>query len=338
VDVPKCDVVAADLTEPPKVDLHNHAEAYARLEQLNAHRLGLTARDWGAAVLRLMDQVPPGVSRLLSLDAGLDVESLAELDRDPAFFRARLFSVLSDSAAAGAVFLEVRVGGETVFHPRLMEHFRAAERNVQERFPAFMAEMVVSWNQRGDAEHLEAARRAALLLADDGLAGVDFHPYPSETEANFEDTFRWAREARSAGLGVTCHAGEFSRANIRAALRIPGLTRIGHAVHATALSGVREEMADRGITIEACLTSNVVLGAVPSFEAHPLRQFMNAEVPVVLCSDDPVRLHTTIGREYDAASRLGCSNEELTRFTRNGVAAAFTTQKRREQLKALVEA
>ena len=128
------------------------------------------------------------------------------------------------------------------------------------------------------------------------------------------------------------HAGEFSTANIRSALRVPGVTRLGHAVHAAFDTALLDEMGEAGVTVECCLTSNVVLGAVPSPEDHPLRTFIDAGIPVTLSSDDPVSLNTTIGKEYELAAGLGFDTPALLSLTRNGIASSFTSPERKTSL------
>ncbi len=219
-----------------------------------------------------------------------------------------------------------------------MPLFREAEAAVRRRHPEFAAQAVVSWNQRAEPERLDLRLRETLRLAGEGLAGVDFHPYPYETEADFTRIYGWAERAATAGLGITCHAGEFGPANVAKALRIPGLTRIGHGVYAFEVQGAVEEIARRGITVEVSLTCNVVLGAVPSFEEHPVRRLVAAGVLVVICTDNPARVCTTIGREYALAHVLGFSTEDLLRFTGNGIEAAFTSTERKHALRALAEA
>ena len=135
-----------------------------------------------------------------------------------------------------------------------------------------------------------------------------------------------------AGLGITAHAGEFSKANIEAALKLPGITRMGHGVHAASNPGLTDKLIEAGVTLEGCLTSNVVLGAVPSLEEHPIRRLMEAGIPVTLASDDPVRLNTSIGREYEIAMSLGFGTDQLMEMSANAVRASFTRPSRKESL------
>ena len=138
--------------------------------------------------------------------------------------------------------------------------------------------------------------------------------------------------AAGAGLGITVHAGEFSPANLAAALGVPGLSRLGHAVYAASDPRLLEQLAASGATVECSLTCNVILGAAPSYEAHPIRRFVESGIPVTLNTDLPVHACTTIGREYAIAAALGFSPAELLGFTRNAVRASFTSAERRAAL------
>ena len=141
-----------------------------------------------------------------------------------------------------------------------------------------------------------------------------------------------AERAADAGLGITVHAGEFSPANLTAALQVPGLCRLGHAVYAVAETRLLEQLVERNVTVECSLSCNVVLGAVPSYEKHPIRQFVTSGVAVTLNTDNPVRIWTTIGREYAIAAALGFSPSDLLKFTRNAIQASFTSTERRRTL------
>ncbi len=93
-----------------------------------------------------------------------------------------------------------------------------------------------------------------------------------------------------------------------------------------------DRIAERGVTIECPLSCNVILGAVESYEAHPIRRFVKRGIPVTICTDDPLKAGTTIGREYAIASELGFSGAELLACTQAAVAASFCDDETRGRL------
>jgi adenosine deaminase len=130
--------------------------------------------------------------------------------------------------------------------------------------------------------------------------------------------------ARASGLGCTVHAGEHAGADsVREALTLP-VTRISHGVRAIEDPALVQEIADRGIVLEACPTSNVATQVFPSYEEHPLRRLYEAGVKVTLGSDDPPYFGASIGGEYAVArERLGFGEGELERITRIAIEASF---------------
>ncbi|MCA1722891.1 MAG: hypothetical protein LC748_01285 [Thermomicrobia bacterium] len=254
----------------------------------------------------------------------------------PENFIARVADALEEAAADGAILVEVRFGGTTILRPDFMPLFREAERRVRVRYPRLHAEAIIVFVQAWTPEQLERCLETCIRAAREGLAGADFISAPYDTEADWAATYRLAERAAAAGLGITVHAGEFSTANLAAALRVPGVTRLGHAVYAARDPRLLDAIARRGITVECALTSNVMLGATASYEEHPIRQFIVHGIPVTLNTDDPVRVGTTIGREYAIAAALGFASAELVALTRNAVRASFTTAERRTALLARV--
>ncbi len=331
--------LVASSTDPtiaalPKADLHIHAEADARLDRLIARRQGQQPYDWCDWAGRLRRETPPGMPRLVRMGNArrLDREITEALDAEPENFVARVVDLLEEGAAEGAVLVEVRFGRATVFRPDFMRLFRAAEQHVREQYPRLRAEAIVSGVMPTGSAQDEQLLRACENAAADGLAGIDLLPDPYDAEADWRPVYRWAERAASMGLGITAHAGEFSRVNLAAAMRVPGLSRLGHAVAAAADRRLLEELARMGLTLECPLTCNVILGAVDSYGAHPIRRFVECGIPVALCTDDPVRVCTTIGREYAAAAAIGFPQAELFGFTRNAVRASFASAARRREL------
>src|SRR5262249_56220517 len=57
------------------------------------------------------------------------------------------------------------------------------------------------------------------------------------------------------------------------------------------------ELAEAGVTLDVCPTSNVLLSATPSLQTHPIRVLQEAGVAVTVSSDDPLPFETTITTE-----------------------------------------
>ncbi len=76
-------------------------------------------------------------------------------------------------------------------------------------------------------------------------------PYDATDDPELWRTaYRWAERAASAGLGVTVHVGVFATTSIAAALRTPGLRRIGHGTHVADDPHLLDDLARSGVTLE----------------------------------------------------------------------------------------
>lgn len=306
----------------PKADIHLHQEWSPRLDRVLARRSGRLPYDWRRWARDLMAETPPGMPRLNLLAKVFPAS--AEDDADPENFAARIEDLLEEGAADGALLVEMRFGGRTALqHPNFMEHFHEAERRVRRRHPAMRAVAIYTLLLHNEPTSLEQVTMACLKAAERGLSGVDLLYVPYADEADWLPIYRLAGRLAEAGLGITAHAGEFSTANIVAALRTPGLTRLGHAVYAASDPDLLDAVAASGVTVECSLSCNVVLGAVASYAGHPIRHLMARRIPVALCTDNPVQLSTSIGREYALAHALGLSMDELLVCTANAIRASF---------------
>jgi adenosine deaminase len=172
---------------------------------------------------------------------------------------------------------------------------------------------------------VEAAEAIARRTAEDrheyvvgfNLAGDEAGYPPAQFARAYEIAAR-------AGLGCTVHAGEHAgAASVREALTLP-IARMSHGVRAIEDPAVVEELAERGVVLEACPTSNLATGVFPGYENHPLRALYEAGVKVTLGSDDPPYFGASIGGEYAVArERLGFGEGELKTITRTAIEASF---------------
>jgi adenosine deaminase len=323
--------VPGSLASLPKADLHVHQEATRYLDLILAEREGREPYDWSAWRRRLADELPPGKERLQRIGS---VQPVAlEHDADDELFVARFAALMRDHAAAGACYVEIRCGGEVVTRDGFMSMFRQAEQQVRADYPRLRAEALAILIHTGqDPERADAFADGCIRAAGEGLAGIDFLYAPYDTEADWAPMYRLAERFTEAGLGITAHAGEVSTANIAAAARMPGLTRIGHGIHAAADPELLRLLVDKGVTLECALTCNDYFGVLPELEEHPLLRLVEAGVAITLATDNPVQLSTTIEQEYAVAAGLGMSIEQLAGFTRNAIRAAFTSDKRKSAM------
>jgi adenosine deaminase len=131
--------------------------------------------------------------------------------------------------------------------------------------------------------------------------------------------------ARAAGLHSVPHAGESTGPDtIWDALTHLGAERIGHGIAAATDPELMRHLAEHGIPLEVCPTSNVCTRSVPSLAEHPLPTLVAAGVPVTINSDDPPMFSTTLNNEYAvAATLLGLDTAGVADLARAAVHASF---------------
>jgi aminodeoxyfutalosine deaminase len=149
----------------------------------------------------------------------------------------------------------------------------------------------------------EETLRIALEQRADGLISFGLGgPEAGVPRPQFKPYFD---KARAAGLHSVPHAGETTGPEtIWDAVRDLGAERIGHGIAAARDPRLLAHLADNGITLEVCPTSNVRTRAVASLDEHPLPALVAAGVPVTVNSDDPPMFGTSLEEEYAVAARL----------------------------------
>jgi adenosine deaminase len=160
-----------------------------------------------------------------------------------------------------------------------------------------------------------------------GLGGTELG-HPPEW---FADAYAVAREA---GLHSVPHAGEIvGPESVWNAIQWLGAERIGHGVHSVEDPALVDYLREHQIPLEICPTSNLCLGAYPSYEEHPIRRLWEAGVCVTVNSDDPPMFDTDLVREYQVlADHLGFSAAELERLSLNALLASFLPLERKMAL------
>ena len=166
-----------------------------------------------------------------------------------------------------------------------------------------------------------ALAREAGKFAGRGVVGFDLAGdeirYPAAPQ-------RPAFEAaRAAGLRLTCHAGEAGEpSNVEEALNL-GVERVAHGVIGARDPRIVERIRSEGVVLDLCPTANWKCKAVPGLAEHPLPALIRAGVRCTISTDSRTVADTTLSREFELASEMGLSDEELKRCNETAYEARF---------------
>ncbi|GAA2081790.1 adenosine deaminase [Actinomadura alba] len=292
-----------DLKALPKAHVHLHLDGAMRRETLAdlAEAAGITAvlpRGYGSFAA-FMETITTAAR---CLRTAADAERLVD-------------EVVEDAGRAGAVWVEPSMwpglfGGRLGSDAEAVDIVLAAGREAVRHHGVGFGLIVAANRDRGPADALAVARLAASRAAD-GVVGFGLDG--DETAAPgawFAEAFA---VARAAGLRVVPHAGELAGPeSVREALDVLGADRIMHGVGAVREPALVDRLAETGTPLDVCLTSNVMLGVVPSIDRHPLPVLLAAGVSCSVNADDPLLFDTDLLAEYETArSELGLIDEQL---------------------------
>ena len=178
---------------------------------------------------------------------------------------------------------------------------------------------------------LDAARGCDDVIAV-SLGGIEAGYPPAPFTAVFA-------EARRRGLRSIPHAGEDAGPeSVRGAIDALNADRIEHGVRVVEDPSLMRELAERGIPLDVCPTSNVRLAVVDSYEAHPLEALWDAGIHVTINTDDPGFFSCDLVGEYAIAGRLlGLDRAGYARLARNSVDASFAPDALKARLRAEID-
>jgi adenosine deaminase len=188
---------------------------------------------------------------------------------------------------------------------------------------------------------IELARAAVQARDEHGLpvVGLDLAGeeagYPA---APHRDAFRYAHEHF---MKKTVHAGEaFGPESIFQAITLLHADRIGHGTYLLDANAVTDPsipdpeayvdrlgqyIADRRITLEVCLTSNLQTNPkMTDLSEHPLRKMRDKRLSTTICTDNRTVSNTTVTRELGiAVEQLGMNRKDLKSIIVYGFKRSF---------------
>ena len=321
----------------PKAELHCHLDGSVRPQTLLdlAKETGVAMPRSDAASLR--DFMTVRDARNLEDYLARFTVTLSVMQRADALERIA-FELAEDASRDGVLYLETRFAPVLNIREGLQPQdvvaavIRGLER-AEDRY-GIVGRVIVTALRDLDPKVSLATAELAVAFRDNGVVGFDLAGsevgHPASLHA---DAFAYAR-ARD--LACTCHAGEGDGAqSVREAVQSCCAHRVGHGTRLFEDPSLMAYVADRGIPIEICLTSNVQTRAAASYATHPLRRYFDEGIKVTLNTDNRLMSATTLTDEYaHAATDLGFTFPELARLALNGFENAFLPLGQRSRLVA----
>ena len=311
-------MISPSSSKRPKAELHIHMEGSISLDTANAiaSRKGYPPLPNSFYDVRDVDdftRVFMSLARLMT-----DEEDFFDIARD---FTAR-------QAGDGIVLTETFI--QPSFHTRrgvpAEELFRGVEEGLKEGEQQYGAQVHVIcsvsrvFGPDAAFETLDlVGKYAGERVIGIDLAGVKESP---RDPALYAPVFE---AARVMGLRTVAHSGEFSSPDVlRQTVDLIKPERIGHGIAAWQDKELMALLADLGIPLEICPTSNITLGAVPSLEEHPVRRLYDMGVPIVINTDDPALFNTTLSDELELLrTQYGFSDTEIEGLIEAGFRHSF---------------
>ena len=152
----------------------------------------------------------------------------------------------------------------------------------------------------------------AIAYRHRGVVGVDMAG-PANPDFHYRDYAPLYKRARKAGLGVTIHAGEDEGwQSVEEVVDHLEPDRIGHGIHAAENPAVCKKLAERGILLEICPSSNLHTQVVrgPDQLGQYIATFRKHKVRFSFNTDGPEMLQTNLRDELRLAVRSGWVDQD----------------------------
>ncbi|PZG20382.1 adenosine deaminase [Spongiactinospora gelatinilytica] len=307
-----------DVAALPKAHLHVHLESTVRWDTL-----AQIAAANGMPVPERGDGPPVFAGFRPFADRNALVRQCL---RTPADFRRVAREFCADEAASGTRYAEVTFTAAS--HGERLGDLRMPLLAVLEGLAEGREEygvecrVILDHSRRRSVERAWRTLELAVAHAADGVVGIGMAGDESYPLTPFADVFAAAKDA---GLRISHHAGEMNGAgSVREAIEAGRADRLGHGIRVLDDPDLVAEVRERGIALEVCPSSNVALGLVPSWPAHPLPRLRDAGLTVTINTDTPVIIGVTLAEEYARVrDGFGYGDDVLAELARASVTASF---------------
>ena len=195
---------------------------------------------------------------------------------------------------------------------------------------ALIADLVRDYGPKSEMLVLDQLKEVRDLgVVGIGIGGSE-HEYPP---GPFKPLYV---EARRIGFHTNANAGEAAGPDsMWIAILDLQAERIGHGVRAREDPRLVQFLADHAIPLEMCPVSNIRTKAVRCLAEHPIRQYVQAGVPVTVNTDDPKMFQTSLAEEYRLLEQeCGFTKAEICRLILTAIEASWLPEDRKKKLKS----
>jgi len=286
------------------VHLGSSVDPAVMWEIAHAQGIKLPTKDYW----RFVDLITANAAKVRSFDDYLEMFRWTELiQSSPTAIERSVYQTIAGAYRKNNItLLELRFnpmkrnrGGEQDLDHIMMAAIRGIDRASLE-YPVRTG-IIVCLDRTFDRRLNEILVDKALRFQGRGVVGIDIAG-PRRREFHYAECAELYKRAKTAGLGLTVHAGEDEGyQSVREAVKYLDPDRIGHGVRATEDEETMEMLKERGITLEVCPSSNLNTRVVKGV-AHMKRIFRSLNshgVGYTINTDGPEMLATNLRGEID---------------------------------------
>ncbi len=268
----------------PKTDFHNHAICGMRRSYIEKWKnCSIPAHDGKFSTLDEMTQyVRSSIVPHIATPEGIEFA-----------FKAAVRSAVDDGVEILEMSVETLVISLYPDPPDGMINFLA---NLRKRFRKqidFRPELGIS------RDHEYAKIEEIVYKCIDSGAFLSLDLFGNETAKEPETYQSIYRTAKTAGMKLKAHVGEFGTAeSVRHTVEVLELNEVQHGIAAADSPETMRFLADNGITLNICPTSNVMLSRVPNMSVHPARILFDNGIKITINTDDLAVFDQSVSDEY----------------------------------------
>lgn len=241
-----------------------------------------------------------------------------------------------DDVAEGSRWLEIQVdpsgyaarfGGISAFTELVLDAAHITRREV-----GIPVAVIIAANRTRHPLDARVLARLAARYADQGVVGFGLsNDERRGVTSEFAPAFAIAERA---GLLLAPHGGELLGADsARACVEHLHAGRLGHGVRASEDPALLDRIAEAGITLEVCPSSNVALGVYRASEDVPLGALLDAGVQVALGADDPLLFGSRVLDQYRLArTRHALDDTALATLARGSIVGSCAPPELKKEL------